>query len=809
MVLSLVALVSVPSAHAQSEKPLVIVFDTSSSMADNDNNGQNKLLAAQTLMSDLVRERGDNVDLGLWTYPGGASVEGCAAGSWVPDMEPLKKPDPTNVDAQIRLLTANGDTPTGPALQKVVAELKAQGYHAAHIVLVTDGLANCGIPACEAARGIINEGFEIEVAAVAFNMGSESTQDLECLAKVTGGSFTSTENSEDLLKEIEEYKDQDLQLDVTALESVRRGDMTSVTATITNPKDEPVTGAALAIDVLPVVGSTNDSNATTAPVSPSGVKHYSPVRYPLSTIEAHGTIRRTWRFLISGDTNPRYQWKVYAGVHGKGAVVKTGNMEITDHDLTRHDGGELLASHGGTVVVLGDSYSSGEGAGDYANTHPPSCHRSPNVYGQLIGGKNTKIIACSGATTRDVLGGASEKQVSQIDLLRKIENPDVVVLTMGGNDIGFSDIVKECFLHDCQSNERKYRDFVSHLAHMSGSYMELSEVINSKELIAKRGGKLAPLIVSPYPDPFWSPSRGKCNHFGLNGFTSSEIAMSKRLLATLNERIRTEVKEAQAQGYPVYFSEPVITMAAGHSICVEDSYFVRLTLSDAVRRSADDFKTRLSLEKSQWDKDYDATFPELFHPNREGHHRWAQTLIAWSKSEDLQLRQQAPRVRITAGDRIIQALTSNVAPGVVRIDVDRKDLQASVDAAELTQSTEKRAVAQGDAVDVHLEGMAPKTRVLIQVRSTPQTVGSLPVDDKGMVSGKLTLPRVTNGQHELVVVGWNEDYRFVGTRIPITVSAGLPLFVVIVAGFMLAAAAGGVFFVVRRKRILKKLQLDE
>lgn len=103
-----------------------------------------------------------------------------------------------------------------------------------------------------------------------------------------------------------------------------------------------------------------------------------------------------------------------------------------------------------SVLVLGDSYSAGNGAGSYLGA--PTCHRSAANYGrqferlvEVSGGPSTTVatIACSGAVTSDILKprGGRPAQVTQVD-----GNEDVVLLTIGGNDVGFGTIVATCLL---------------------------------------------------------------------------------------------------------------------------------------------------------------------------------------------------------------------------------------------------------------------------------------------------------------------------------------------------------------------------
>ncbi|GAA0214193.1 SGNH family lipase [Actinomadura nitritigenes] len=107
------------------------------------------------------------------------------------------------------------------------------------------------------------------------------------------------------------------------------------------------------------------------------------------------------------------------------------------------------ASAAGTnYVALGDSYSSGTGAGNY-DPASGSCNRSKNAYAELWAAAHTtssfKFAACSGATTATVASG-------QLGALSS--STTLVSLTVGGNDAGFTGVMETCVLHSastCQS----------------------------------------------------------------------------------------------------------------------------------------------------------------------------------------------------------------------------------------------------------------------------------------------------------------------------------------------------------------------
>lgn len=138
----------------------------------------------------------------------------------------------------------------------------------------------------------------------------------------------------------------------------------------------------------------------------------------------------------------------------------------------------------GTYVSLGDSYSAGEGLGNYepgSHVTQPQCRvsvmghcvyhkdpkaidvcdRSSSAYNSTVsgkydfkGGKNT--WACSGSITRDIYDGPNDPNCRQghasgphgegCQVNRVNANTSLVTMTIGGNDAGFSDDLKTCYM---------------------------------------------------------------------------------------------------------------------------------------------------------------------------------------------------------------------------------------------------------------------------------------------------------------------------------------------------------------------------
>ena len=129
--------------------------------------------------------------------------------------------------------------------------------------------------------------------------------------------------------------------------------------------------------------------------------------------------------------------------------------------------GQVLAVAGQpvrTLVAMGDSYSSGEG-------NPPfdpgtdvkngdHCHRSAQAWPRLLAAADPTItmeahIACSGATTKDVTSRRFNHEPSQIRQLEALpQPPQLITITIGGNDFGFGSVLSNCFLANCIIDHR-------------------------------------------------------------------------------------------------------------------------------------------------------------------------------------------------------------------------------------------------------------------------------------------------------------------------------------------------------------------
>jgi lysophospholipase L1-like esterase len=197
-----------------------------------------------------------------------------------------------------------------------------------------------------------------------------------------------------------------------------------------------------------------------------------------------------------------------------------------------------------SYVALGDSYSSGVGTRSYL-ADGTSCRRSAFAYPRLVAaarGYALTFRACSGATVSDVTG-------SQLGALRA--GTSYVTVSVGGNDAGFTSVLKTCakpgWLSDCKGAVTEARRYITHT--LPGSLARLYAAIRSK-------APNATVVVVGYPRLF--------NGEDCNALTWFSPADERSLNAADDLMNHTLSVAAHAEGFA--FADPTQTFI-GHAVC--------------------------------------------------------------------------------------------------------------------------------------------------------------------------------------------------------------------------------------------------
>lgn len=158
------------------------------------------------------------------------------------------------------------------------------------------------------------------------------------------------------------------------------------------------------------------------------------------------------------------------------------------------------------VVVIGDSTAAGIGNTPVADPtrQDRACQRSSDSYAsalQTVSGLRVLNLACSSATVQAGLLGPqfadALKVPPQVGTLRSVVDPELVVVSIGANDVGWSDFMTLCYGLPRCDDEASDRLFRSRLDRFKIGYAQLLQTLSDLP------GR-PEVVVTEYYDPFGS-----------------------------------------------------------------------------------------------------------------------------------------------------------------------------------------------------------------------------------------------------------------------------------------------------------------
>ncbi|MFE2425868.1 SGNH/GDSL hydrolase family protein [Streptomyces sp. NPDC059373] len=229
-----------------------------------------------------------------------------------------------------------------------------------------------------------------------------------------------------------------------------------------------------------------------------------------------------------------------------------------------------------SYVALGDSYTAGPGIPDRTGT-PAGCDRSDRNYPSLVAreldiqASDFRDMSCGGATINDLSGsqstgdGANPAQLSALSSRTRL-----VTIGLGGNDIGFSELVKRCaksgiFYYATGSGKYTGDDAPCQGQYVSGGTDEIQQRIRTAgERLAdalkevEHRAPQARVYVVGYPAILPSKS-GNCGRE--MGLAPGDVAFLHHELQQLNTTLKQRAEDAGI-GYVDTYAPSV-----GHDAC--------------------------------------------------------------------------------------------------------------------------------------------------------------------------------------------------------------------------------------------------
>ncbi|MFF6794487.1 SGNH/GDSL hydrolase family protein [Streptomyces filamentosus] len=290
------------------------------------------------------------------------------------------------------------------------------------------------------------------------------------------------------------------------------------------------------------------------------------------------------------------------------------------------------------VVQMGDSYSSGEGAGSYAKDSDNdinntsrwnACRRSNDSWARktTLPGRSASIgtladnfsaelefqnVSCSGARSWQLMTGhAVDKDGNetwgtdgnfherfQVDSGVLSSDTDLVTLTIGGNDAGFPQVMQYCATIACPPEEDVQRG-------IDGAMPGVESAL--RRINSETGGHAKILLLS-YPQLFNDKSLTCFSSIGVIGGT--DRARINKNAVYMEAKQRAVVDKLRAEGLPVFF-ESADADFQGRRAC-DDPEGIHRTV--AAGQGPGDF-TCSPTDPSQWTW---CVSRESYHPNSTG-----------------------------------------------------------------------------------------------------------------------------------------------------------------------------------------------
>lgn len=446
------------------------------------------------------------------------------------------------------------------------------------------------------------------------------------------------------------------------------------------------------------------------------------------------------------------------------SFLNNGLISLEVHAATSANSGMYELSPSGTITSLtdylglGDSYTSGEGAFDYlpsSNTGNDVCHVSLNSYPLLIthdlfSGPGGHSVACSGAEINDV-GDLSDgyrgqvkdapdwKQLQTTDraLLgsvmanflpgymaqaRFVEQyqPGLTTVSVGGDDIGFGDILQRCVIpklslhassNDCFNT---YEDRVELKKLIDRTVPRWTSLYKS----LARSAPVTRLYVIGYPQVV--ADTGNC---GLNVHLSqSEREFTEEIIDYLNG----DIAKAAADAHVPYVD--ISQALNGHRLCEAPSYDVAVNGLTAGRDAG-------VLGINVFGK-------ASYHPNALGQQLIEQAILSQTKNF-------APVTTSARGapddSNLLKAPKSGRSTSV---------LIKPAGLATPAISSKKLSIKLGGAN----AGLVPNSAYTVHIDGPfGSTLGTLTGDSGGSITGVVNLPdNVAPGGHTIDITGGNQ-----------------------------------------------------
>lgn len=266
----------------------------------------------------------------------------------------------------------------------------------------------------------------------------------------------------------------------------------------------------------------------------------------------------------------------------------------------------VWAAPGFTYLALGDSYAAGVGSGGKfmpttTTDFDKCCYRRTNAYGNVVsstlGASTFQLRACSGAVS---VGPTNSVKANQLKSLPS--GVDLLTVTVGGDDIGFADVVTNCI--KSAFSEKGCLDAVSRAEGVTETQLG-ANIKALQKLLRDTCPPTTTIAFTGYPLPY------------PGGKVKAIVCQNQKIRSAVNKLISdvNGVIKANVENFiPISF--------VGHELCRgKDSWFNALhpALENAQQCSR-------SRSRAYY-------YGGSYHPNSKGQNQYGQSVAKWYQAK--------------------------------------------------------------------------------------------------------------------------------------------------------------------------------
>ncbi|WP_198671811.1 vWA domain-containing protein [Desertihabitans aurantiacus] len=202
------AVLLLPAAPAHADEPgrLLLVMDSSGSMAEPAGDGRTKIEAAKTALGEVIDTLPDDAEVGMRVYgsevfdrsdPGACEDSRLAVEIGTDNREQLR--------AEVESYQPYGETPIAYALERAAEDVGDSGQRS--ILLVSDGEETCVPDPCPVAERIAAAGIDLRIDVVGLRVSGKAREQLTCIADRGRGTYYDAEDTDELTETLRQVQE--------------------------------------------------------------------------------------------------------------------------------------------------------------------------------------------------------------------------------------------------------------------------------------------------------------------------------------------------------------------------------------------------------------------------------------------------------------------------------------------------------------------------------------------------------------------------------------------------------------------------